>query len=72
MSYESNAEALYQQVHALRDHLEAYRIENELAVVAFSKMLAAVSAEFALHEYLQIQQAITEKSSKIIKPDLQS
>jgi hypothetical protein len=67
MSYESNAIALYEQVRILRDHLEAYREEHDLAFTAFSKMLAAVSAEFALHEYLQAQQAILDKASKLIK-----
>jgi uncharacterized protein (DUF1800 family) len=67
MSYESNAAALYEQVHALRDHLEAYREERDLAFAAFSKMLAAVSAEFAMHEYLQAQQVLASTMSKLIK-----
>jgi hypothetical protein len=72
MSYESNAEALYQQTHALRDHLVAYQQEHQFSLAIFSSMLLAISAEFAMHAELQRQQAHLAQASRLIKPEIAS
>lgn len=72
MSYESNAEALYQQTHTLRDHLVSYQQEHQFSLAIFSSMLLAIAAEFSMHAELQKQEALIGSASRIIKPELQS
>jgi hypothetical protein len=72
MTYETNARAIYTQVHSLRDMLEEYRVSQGFSIPGFAAMLNAVAAEFGLHSYLLSQQAVASQASRIIKPEYQS